>query len=276
MSTMRGSLFSLVLATVGAAGVSCAIAAAQPTEPGAEQETTETARATPPPSKSRSIGTTNRGQLRDSVQVEPSEFLRVKPRGEAGRYGTAEFVTALAEGAAHVAGLHPGSKLFVGDLSRRRGGRFRPHRSHRAGRDADVGYYLLDEAGEPAEARRFLHLGRRGTAVFREQSYRFDDTRTWAFVSHLLQSEHVQVQFIFLYGPLRRRLLEEAARVGASAELIERASQVMRQPSRGAPHRSHMHIRIYCAADDRPRCRDEAPYWEWIRRDSPARRSKGF
>lgn len=268
--TMRGSLFSLVLALPCSFGLVCAVAAAQPTEPEGEVEAAIEPPATvpaPTPSKSRSIGTTNRGRLDHGVQVQESEFVRVKRRGEAGRYGTAEFVAALAESASHVAALHPGSKLFIGDISRRRGRRFRPHRSHRAGRDADIGYYLLDEAGEPAEAPRFLHLGRQGTAVFREVSYRFDDVRNWAFVAHLLSSERVQVQFIFLYGPLRRRLLEEAARVGAPAELIERASQVMRQPSRGAPHRSHMHIRIYCAEDDRPRCRDGAPYWDWIRRN---------
>jgi hypothetical protein len=39
----------------------------------------------------------------------------------------------------------------------------------------------------------------------------------------------------------------------------------MVQPKRGHKHANHFHVRIYCPADDRPHCRDSAPYWPWYR-----------
>ena len=50
---------------------------------------------------------------------------------------------------------------------------------------------------------------------------KFDVARNWAFVEALLSDPHVHVTNLFVASHLKRRLLEEAARAGAS----ERASE---------------------------------------------------
>jgi hypothetical protein len=52
-------------------------------------------------------------------------------------------------------------------------------------------------------------------------------------------------------------------------QMIERAEAVMVEPARGNPHRSHFHVRIYCAPSDRPTCRDVAPFWSWYPGNPP-------
>ena len=47
--------------------------------------------------------------------------------------------------------------------------------------------------------------------------------------------------------------------------VLERAEAVLDQP-RGSPHRSHFHMRIFCARDDVPSCEDEPPYFPWVPR----------
>jgi murein endopeptidase len=50
---------------------------------------------------------------------------------------------------------------------------------------------------------------------------------------------------------------------GASPEVLIRARRVITQPRHGAPHRTHFHVRIYCASDDRPMCKDRPPFYAW-------------
>ena len=223
-------------------------------------------------SRSLSIGYGNRGRLQRSVELEPSEQIRLKNGSTA--YGTMEMVELLQWSVGEVNRHHPGSSLLVGDISRRRGGRLRPHRSHRAGRDADIGFFLKTEDGEPADdVRRFIRLRANGKGSTRDGDvYVFDDARNWAFVAALMEQDAVPVQYLMVIRPLRIRLLEEGRRQGAPQWLLDRVDQAVGpRPGRGSRrtrsygiHDSHFHIRIYCAADDRPRCRDQAPFWPWV------------
>ena len=51
---------------------------------------------------------------------------------------------------------------------------------------------------------------------------------------------------------------------------LMRAKRVITQPRHGAPHRSHFHVRIYCADDDRPMCKDRPPFYSWHQRPDSA------
>jgi penicillin-insensitive murein endopeptidase len=204
---------------------------------------------------SHSVGLPFRGRLVDGHRLEESELIRFKhgtPEPE--RFATDEMVALLESAARVIARAHPGAALTVGDLSRARGGRMRPHRSHRNGRDADVVFYALDEQGAVAQPDRLVGYradgaGRAGDGV----QYRFDDARNWELVAYLLDNPVAEVQYVFISRHLKRRLIAEARRQGASPELIERAERVLRH--RGGRHHDHMHFRILCDDAD-TRCRD--------------------
>lgn len=227
------------------------------------------------PTESRSVGATNRGRLYDAAALEADDSLFL--RNPNARYGTEELVSLLNWARAQVDATYPGSRLVVGDLSRRGGRRLRPHRSHRAGRDADVGFYLLNDAGEPAMNERFVRLSRHGTGSEprSERELVFDDARNWEFIAALLGQDRVPVQYIMVISPLRERILAEGERRGAPEWLLNRVREVVgpRATGRGpaarfGTHYSHFHVRIYCAPDDRPRCQDMPPYWDWVPRPS--------
>jgi len=224
-----------------------------------------------PETRSRSVGYTNRGRLLHSVELEPSDVIRLK--NPTSNYGTAELVALIEWAAREVDRHHPGASLLVGDISRSRGGRLRPHRSHRAGRDADISFYLKDAEGDPATLPRFVRLGRSGKGQLRndEAVYEFDDVRNWAFVAALMGQDAVPVQYVMAVRPLKERLLEEGRRQSAPQWLLDRVEQAVgprrtrgRRGGSYGTHNSHFHIRIYCTGEDRPRCRDKPPFWPWV------------
>lgn len=246
-----------------------------------EEAAEDAAAATPPPppapppdsvaaivghSRSVSLGRSNGGLLRNGVPVpsDPAVLVKSESRGE--HYGTAELVTLLVASAHAVARSAPGSRLVIGDLSREGGGRLRPHRSHRSGRDVDIGFYMVDPQGRALPAAPgFVHMTAQLVGPHGGHLYGFDVARNWALVAALLSHPEVHPQYLFVANPLIAALLRHARAQGASAELVARAEAVLDQP-RGSPHRSHFHMRIFCARDDVPSCEDEPPYFPWVPR----------
>lgn len=230
--------------------------------------------------KSRSVRRTNHGWLQHGVRLS-SDHIQVRHPSNA--YGTQELVDLLTWAAAEVAREHPGSMMNAGDLSRRRGGRLRPHRSHRAGRDADIGFYLRDNSGGMATPRWFVPLMRSGKGGRNGEAFFFDDARNWTFVAALMGQDVVPVQYVMVIAPLKERLLAEGRRRGAAPELLHRVEEAVgpRRTGRGrfaryGTHDSHFHIRVYCAADDIPRCQDQPPYWDWYTRPTPPPRASSM
>ncbi|MBC7171970.1 MAG: penicillin-insensitive murein endopeptidase [Polyangiaceae bacterium] len=216
-------------------------------------------------SRSKAIGHATRGFLRNAVALDGSLELFVKRSSLDHRYGTYELVAAVREAARAVASEFPASVLTVGDISRRAGGRIRPHRSHRRGLDADLGFFVVDAEGAPIESRTFVRMNSEGFDVT-GSGIRFDVARNWALVTALLRQPHASVQYLIVARPLEALLLEHAVTIGAPAELIAAAATVLYQPSRGGAHDNHFHVRFYCAADDRPSCVDAPPFHPWFDR----------
>ena len=282
---MQSSVFSVSLL----ASIALAISVAAQPEMEARPEPTpvtpaEHADEEGPPrresTKSRSIGLTNTGRLLHGVPLRSSAHLHVRvPRNA---HGTQEMVDLLEWAAARVADRHPGSVLNVGSISRARGGRMRPHRSHRAGRDADIGFYLRNATtGDPTVPPAFVTMNRAGKGTMQDIDYAFDDARNWTLIEALMTQDVVQIQYIMVVLPLQERLLAEGERRGASPELLARVREVVgpRRSGRGrwaryGIHDSHFHIRIYCSDEDRPRCRDNPPFWDWISLPPGARASE--
>lgn len=222
-------------------------------------------------SRAVSTGWPWRGRLLDAARLQPTEHVHLVdadvPRGR--HFGTIELVGLIARVAARVAARAPGARLQVGELSGERGGNIPGHRSHENGRDVDLGFYFVDaETGEPVDLPRFVNQTRRG-ARLESRALRFDDVRNWRLVEALATDEVAPVQHAFVHRDLRARLLRAGARLGASAELLERVKRIVISPGVAHPHRNHFHVRIYCPASDvtadrGATCRDRGPYWPWL------------
>ena len=78
--------------------------------------------------------------------------------------------------------------LLVGDLSAKDGGPLTGHNSHQTGRDADVGFYVMNASGKPLPSKHFVSFDRNGVGKDLT-NLRFDDARNWFLVESLLKDE---------------------------------------------------------------------------------------
>lgn len=260
------------------AGASTSAGASPSAPPRADAPTTTTTTtAEPDPltasaSRSTSLGTCTEGRLEGGLPLPlVAAGLLFHPDKDPGsRFGTVELVGGLVRAAAAVERAQPGVPLTVSDLSREGGGEISRHASHRSGRDVDVLFYLRRVGGEPFVPAKAIPLDPEGRGTdygdladpADDVPVELDAARTWSLVAALLADEAVAVQRIFVVEHLRRRLLDEARRVDAPAEVIQRFSEVTCQP--GFPHDDHMHIRVFCSAEDiAAGCVDAPPIYPW-------------
>lgn len=221
-------------------------------------------------SASRSIGSASRGRLQNAVRVRETPGVVLLGGGHGHGWGTAEMVALIARGAAALQQRAPGPRLLVGAISQQRGGRFPPHSSHQAGRDADLGYALTDEDGHAAEPDRFVELDDGGCGADRGTSYCIDPARTFLLFRALLHDPVVRVQWILVAPDIREIVLAAGRRMELEDGEYERVEIATETRGGSESHRSHFHVRIYCAPDDRPACLDEPPYQSWYDGEPPA------
>lgn len=209
-------------------------------------------------SASESVGRAAGGRLVNGIPVENTSAVRILANGTDTAFGTSELVGMLEHAASAVAEKHPGSVLSLGDLSRRGGGRLGSHRSHRSGRDADVGFYFLGENGAPYPARFFVRFDENGRGVtgWSHANVLFDAPRNWSLLESMIRYEGARLQYVFVTPALQEILLAEAAHQGADPQLIARAADLMSHPARG--HDNHFHVRIHCPPTD-DQCIDNQP-----------------
>jgi len=227
--------------------------------------------ALPTSASSTSIGSPTNGQLEGGVPLPLTGpgFRYNDRRSRDARYGTVEVVRAIARAASAVRADLPGSELLVNDIGLERGGRIAHHGSHRAGRDADILFFLLGDDGQPTESvgapidPEGIGFDYKDLSVPEDDlRVHFDAVRTWGFVSALLADQESPVQRIFVVEHLRARLLAEAERSGAPPALVARFADVSCQPS--YPHDDHLHVRWYCSVEDlRAGCQDLPPLYPW-------------
>ncbi|MCG8553826.1 MAG: penicillin-insensitive murein endopeptidase [Proteobacteria bacterium] len=222
------------------------------------------------------FGATWHGILRggEALPDRGPGFVRVRPGGST-RWGTPELVRALQRAAASVARAFPGgAPLRVGDLSGPGGGRHHRHASHRTGLDADVLFYVTDGWGRTVDGPGWPVFDRAGLPHRRaEDSARrgslrplfFDSARNWHLVRTLLTDPEVQVQWILCSNGVKAMLLSHAAQHEQDPDVLVRASYVLHQPSSGAPHGDHFHIRLWCSSRERAwGCLPGPPRWPWL------------
>jgi penicillin-insensitive murein endopeptidase len=201
-----------------------------------------------------SVGKPSHGYLLDGVRLpDRGEGYTTRDvwRARDNRFGTDELIDLVTAVARRMHGQVSDVMLVVADLSGRGGGGGAAfHRSHQTGRDADLLYYMRDADGQPFEPDAMHVFNASGRAVD-GSGITVDVPRTWLLVKELITAPEAPVQWVFMYAPLARKLVEHAEQIGEPEALIARARMVVRQPSDSARHDDHMHVRVYCSAADK-------------------------
>jgi murein endopeptidase len=189
-----------------------------------------------------SLGSPDAGLLVNPLPMPEGTLWTIRNAAES--YGTTETIDFIITAITAVEERYPGSpRLVIGDISRQDGGRLNRHRSHQAGRDADLGfYYRRGECGE-------FKVARKGD---------LDLPRTWALVRAIITE--TDVDRIFLDRSLQRLLYTEALQEGEDRgwldDIFGRLGDEQRKGiiQHEKKHKSHLHVRFFNrAAQERAR-----------------------
>ncbi len=194
------------------------------------------------PPGSYAHGKPNHGRLIGGVQLTSNDDFDVRnpDRAYATSHAALQIRRAIADFRRR-SGYR--GQILVADVSKKGGGRLRPHRSHQTGRDADIRLPKLE--GIPA-----------GKVPSADE---IDWIATWHLVSAFVDTG--EVEYIFLDYRRQRRLYRAAQRLGVPKQRLREVLQYPDGPkathgivrhSKG--HTIHMHVRIKCAPDA-PSCK---------------------
>ncbi|MEZ4385646.1 MAG: penicillin-insensitive murein endopeptidase [Nannocystaceae bacterium] len=177
------------------------------------------------------------GVLQGGVQLPGGSHYVVKHPSNA--WGTSKTIRliqgAVASYKRKVGGKGP--KVHVGDISRKGGGKFPPHRSHQHGRDVDVGYVLT---GDVADEKKFLSASKAN----------LDAKKTWLLIKAFIDTD--EVRYIFMDYKLQKLVYEAAQEMGESEALLTELFQYPRGKGRTRGiirhwrrHVNHFHVRFH-------------------------------
>lgn len=177
----------------------------------------------------------DRGKLKAGVQLPPGRHYVVKWEG--GAWGTGKTVRTIQSAVASYKRKMPGGpKVHIGDISKRGGGKFRPHLSHQHGRDVDIGYVLK---GKYAHEKRFHSANAKN----------LDVARTWTLIKAFVDSD--EVTYIFMDYRVQKLLYEYAKKRGYSEDTLDELFQYPRGRGRThglirhwKGHVNHFHVRF--------------------------------
>ena len=192
-----------------------------------------------PIKRSNSVGKPNKGRLVNGIQLQPGVGFSVRSSKYA--WGTDLTIREINQGFAKMKRKYPNAPdVLIADLSSRKGGRLKDHKSHQSGRDADIVFYQKN-----GTANRFK----------KTTTKTLDVKKQWALFHIFISSGHVD--FIFVDYGLQKVLYQEAKKRGATDGYLD---EVFQYP-KGKHHRSgiirhepghadHFHIRFGCSSDD--------------------------
>lgn len=187
-----------------------------------------------------SIGKPSKGRLVRGVELpdRPDLYTRRKPEENFGSTHTVVQMLAAFTRFRHESGYK--GQVSIGGMSRARGGRFRPHKSHQSGRDVDIRLPLLMAAQDKKNPT----------------SGDVDWSAAWKLIHAFLVSG--EVEYIFLDYSLQKRVYEAARKAGATKEQLEQWLQWPAKPrtNKGVirhveGHRAHIHVRVRCAPSEK-------------------------
>jgi len=212
-----------------------------------------------------SVGGTSNGEILNAVHLPAQgehHYVLGDHEGRDTHWGGGVLVQAIEDASEWAERRYPGMRVGVGNLSVRSGGPLYWSRSHHSGRDADLAFRYLNETGEPVEAQG-LYVVRSDLTVREPAGWSVDVPRTWAIVEGLLVTHGDAIQWLFVSQPLKDAMLEHAAEIGVSPAVLAMASVVLHQPGDSRPHDDHLHLRVYCTANEATeRCVNRPPFWD--------------
>ena len=179
------------------------------------------------------VGTPTRGRLVNGERMPPGPGYVVRQPEET--YGTSAVIDSMLKVIAKVRRRDKHMPpIVVGDISRKRGGRFKPHFSHQNGLDVDMGYVPKD--------KRFF--GR----FFKVRKGNLDVRRTFKLLKAFLDTG--KVEYIFVNHSVQR-LLYPYARKHMNKAQLERIFQYPRPHWQRVGvirhvkgHDDHFHVRF--------------------------------
>ncbi len=194
------------------------------------------------PEGARSVGRPQRGRLLHGVPLPASALYTIREPAIA--WASSHTVRVMLEAFArfrHDSGYE--GQVLIGSISRRRGGRFPPHKSHQSGRDIDIRLPLLPGVVDQINPH----------------PDEVDWSASWELVKAFVDTG--QIVAIYLEIPLQRRMFQAAMWEGMTPEelvpylqwpsKVGHAGAIVRH-ERG--HDGHIHVRLKCGPDE-PRCR---------------------
>ena len=199
------------------------------TQQWSDEELIRTWKESPEALGSIALGLVDQGRMLNAVPFPQGQHWTVVD--PANTYATQETVDYLVAALDKVGEQFPGEIMRVNHISRRDGGWLRPHKSHQAGRDVDLGFYLMPD-GAPSHGK-----GKGG---------RMDLKLNWALVRAII--EETDVQMIILDRRLQKTLYEYAlVEEGEDKAWLDglfragKASLFQHAPR----HKDHFHVRFF-------------------------------
>lgn len=170
------------------------------------------------------------------LSAQPAILTLQRPLRGWGKPLTVEVIRGAAQAVARADPL--ATHLVVGDLSKQGGGCLPPHRSHRGGLDADIGYYMFG--------------GDQRTWMVKVTPETIDADRTWRLLSAFRAAG--RLRYAFIDYALQAELYRAALRAGETAESLEPFFQYPRPRDQAKVgiirhlkgHADHMHVRFTC------------------------------
>ena len=161
-------------------------------------------------------------------------------------FGTNETITLIINCIGEVQKEFKGTQdLVVGDLSKQGGGKFKPHKSHASGRDADIGYY---------------HKGFSPKKFVKTSAGNLDSERSMHFINCLVDTQKVEYIFVSYY--VQKLLYKYMQKQKTVASLLAKLFQYPKPVSKRVGlirhdpgHDNHMHVRFVCP-DKHTQCKD--------------------
>ncbi len=186
----------------------------------------------------RSIGDPAKGKLEDGVQL-PEHPLWVRGNPDH-LWGSAQTIRQIHRAFEILRGTKGyASGVLIGAISKRKGGRMPPHRSHQSGRDIDIRLPLLP--GIPKTKA--------------PNADEVDWYATWALIESF--HETGQTEAVFLNEAHHGRLYEAARAMGVPRARVQELVRwpkwrgVMPIVQHAEGHNAHLHVRIRCGSDER-------------------------
>ncbi len=181
-----------------------------------------------------SLGGIHSGMLLYGMQMPPGAQWELVNASTS--WGARETIDALTRCIDKVNTQFPDTpKIFIGDISPKKGGFFPPHVSHQSGRDVDISYYLTKD-------HRWYQTA---------NASNLDLPRSWAFVRALVTE--TDLELLLMDIRVQKLIKNYALSIGEDAAWLDAVFQYGAKNPRPLVfhvpgHASHLHIRFYTPA----------------------------